>query len=135
MLLGKYGIVQLCTCCAGQLQEHLKEKGIIVSTFAGRRKVQIGAIVAAGVYEQLFKLQYDSSGLIVDQHGRYMQVCKLHLEASAGVRFEVQVMRGVQGCSHAGASALWSRLLGRPEVQHCVPARRCRPRRSTPPPS
>ena len=45
-----------CTCCAGQLQEHIKEKGIIVSTFAGRRTVQIGAIVAAGVYEQLFKI-------------------------------------------------------------------------------
>ena len=117
-----------CTCCAGQLQEHIKEKGIIVSTFAGQ-KVQIGAIVATGVYEQLFKITIWSAGKI------YMQVCKLHLEASAGVRFEVQVMRGVQGCSHAGASALWSRLLGRPEVQHCVPARRCRPRRSTPPPS
>ena len=56
MLLGKYGIVQLCTCCAGQLQEHIKEKGIIVSTFAGHEKVQIGAIVATGVYEQLFKI-------------------------------------------------------------------------------
>ena len=45
-----------CTCCAGQLQEHIKEKGIIVSTFAGQKKVQIGAIVATGVYEQLFKI-------------------------------------------------------------------------------
>ena len=45
-----------CTCCAGQLQEHIKEKGIIVSTFAGQDKVQIGAIVATGVYEQLFKI-------------------------------------------------------------------------------
>ena len=44
------------TCCAGQLQEHIKEKGIIVSTFAGHEKVQIGAIVATGVYEQLFKI-------------------------------------------------------------------------------
>ena len=44
------------TCCAGQLQEHIKEKGVIVSTFAGQDKVQIGAIVATGVYEQLFKI-------------------------------------------------------------------------------
>ena len=84
-------------------------------------------LLLQGFMNNCLKLQYDLSGLIVDQHGRYMQVCKLHLEASSGVRFEVQVMRGVQGCSHAGASALWSRLLGRQEVQHCVPARRVPP--------
>ena len=112
-----------------------KRKGQLCQRLLDRRRFRLVPLSLQGFMNNCLKLQYDLSGLIVDPHGRYMQVCKLHLEASAGVRFELQVMRGVQGCSHAGASALWSRLLGRPEVQHCVPARRCRPRRSTPPPS